>query len=147
MSIVRWDPFKDLVALQERMNRLFEDTLSRSHISEEGSSPGVWSPVVDIYETEREIILKAELPGIERDQIHLEAKENTLTLKGERRFEKEVKEETLQRIERSYGKFQRTFTLPTRIDEKKVKAKYQDGVLEIRLPKSEADTARKIAIE
>ncbi len=147
MAIVRWDPFRDLVALQERMNRLFEDTLTRSRVPEEGLAPGGWSPVVDIYETEAEIVLKAELPGVDRNRIQLEVKDNTLILKGERNFEKDVKEENYHRIERGYGSFERSFSLPTLVDREKIKAKYKDGVLEVSLPKIESDRAQQISIE
>jgi HSP20 family protein len=129
------------------MNRLFEDTLTRSRVPEEGLVPGGWSPSVDIYETDAEIILKAELPGVTRDKINLEIKDNVLILKGERSFEKDVKEENYHRIERGYGGFQRTFTLPTLVDRNKIKAKYKDGILEVSVPKGEPNRAKQISIE
>ncbi|UCD85006.1 MAG: Hsp20/alpha crystallin family protein [Deltaproteobacteria bacterium] len=147
MALVRWDPFKDLVSFKERMDRLFEDTLSRSRGIDESLAPGIWSPPVDIYETGDNIIMKAELPGISKNDINLEVKDNTLTLKGERKFEKEVKEENYHRIERSYGTFQRSFALPTNIERDKVEAKFQDGILEVTLPKVEEAKPKQIKVE
>ncbi len=148
MAIMRWmDPFKDLATIQERMNQIFEDALSRSRGREEGLRTGMWMPAVDIYEKNDSIVVKAELPGVDRNQISVEVKDGVLTLKGERKFEKEVKEENYHRIERSYGSFQRSFSLPVSVDQEKVKANYRDGVLEIELPKREAAKPKQIQVE
>jgi HSP20 family protein len=147
MALVRWDPFRDLVSLKERMDRLFEDTFARSRNIEEGLAPGSWSPPVDIYETDENIILQAELPGIERKDITLEVKDDVLTLKGDRKFEKEVKQENYHRVERSYGSFQRSFTLPSNIKRDKVEAEFKDGILEVILPKVEEAKPRQIKVE
>ncbi len=147
MALVRWDPFRDLISFKERMDRLFEDALGRSRGVDESLAPGSWSPAVDIYETGENIVMKAEIPGINRKNITLEVKENTLTLKGERKFEKEVKEENYHRIERSYGSFQRSFTLPSNIERDKVEAKFQDGILEVTLPKVETAKPKQIKVE
>ena len=112
MAVVKWDPFRDLVSIQDRMNKLFEQTLSRSR-GEEGASATTWTPSVDIYETTDTIVMKAELPGVTREDIQIQIHENTLTLKGERRFAKDVQEESYLRIERAYGSFHRSFTLPS----------------------------------
>ncbi len=146
MAIVRWDPFKELLTLQERMNRLFDEVLPRTR-EEEGLGKGVWSPAVDIYETEDSIVLKAELPGIKREDISVEIKDNVLVLKGEKKFERDVKEENYHRMERSYGAFQRSFTLPNIVDKDKVKARYKDGVLEVILPKAEEAKPKHIKVE
>ncbi len=147
MALVRWDPFRDLVTLKERMDRLFEDTFARSRSIEESLAPGSWSPPVDIYETDENIVLKAELPGIERKDITLEVKENILTLKGDRKFEKEVKQENYHRVERSYGSFQRSFSLPSNIKRDRVEAEFKDGILEVTLPKAEVAKPKQIKVE
>lgn len=146
MALMRWDPFKELLTLQERMNRLFDEVLPKAR-EEEGLARGVWSPAVDIYETEDSIVLKAELPGINKDDVSVEIKDNVLVLKGEKRFEKDVKEENYHRMERAYGAFQRSFTLPNIVDKDKIKAKYKDGILEVVLPKAEEAKPKQIKVE
>ncbi len=145
MAVNRWDPFRDLNSLQERMNRLFEDA-NRGWRADEPSATTSWSPAVDIYETESEIIVQAEVPGMERKDIELTLENNVLTLKGERRFEKEGKDENYHRIERSYGSFSRAFSIPAMVDEKMIKADYKEGVLAIILPKKEKARAKQINI-
>jgi len=148
MAIVRWlDPFRDLSAIQERMNRIFEDALARSRGREEGLRTGMWTPAVDIYENNDSVVVKAELPGVERDQISVEVKDGILTLRGERKFEKEVKEESYHRIERSYGNFQRSFSLPVSVEPDKVTARFKDGVLEVILPKKEQARPKQIQVD
>jgi len=127
------------------MNRLFDDT-GRGWKSDEPSATTTWSPSVDIFESEGEIVVKAELPGMERKDIVLNLENNVLTLKGERRFEKETKEENYHRIERSYGSFSRAFSIPAIVDEEKIRADYKDGVLKIALPKKEQAKAKQIKI-
>lgn len=147
MALIRWtDPFRDIAVLQDRMNRLFGDYPERAQPREEGLETGIWMPNVDIYETKDAICVRAELPGINRDAVHVEVKEGVLTLRGERKFEKEVEEESYHRIERSYGTFHRSFTLPSTVDAQKVTARMKDGVLEVDLPKQEQAKPRKIAI-
>ncbi len=142
MAITRWDPFRDLSILQERMNRVFEDAAVRGWKSDEPSATTSWSPAVDIYETDSEIMVQAELPGIDRKDIALQLENNVLTLKGDRRFEKETKQENYHRIERSYGGFSRAFSIPTIVDEEKIRADYRDGILKIALPKKEQVKAK-----
>jgi HSP20 family protein len=146
MAVVKWDPLRDLLSIQDRMNRLFEQTLSRSR-PEEGITASTWSPAVDIYETPETIIMKADLPGLSQEDIEIQIRENTLTLRGERRFAKDVQQESYLRIERAYGTFQRNFTLPTTVQQNKIRAVFRDGVLELSLPKAEEVQAKKIAIE
>ncbi|MGD0264846.1 MAG: Hsp20/alpha crystallin family protein [Anaerolineaceae bacterium] len=146
MAVVKWDPFRDLLSIQDRMNRLFEQTLSRSR-SEEGIAASTWTPTVDIYETPETIVLKAELPGLSREDIEIQIRDNALTLKGERRFAKDAQQENYLRIERAYGAFQRSFTLPATIQQDKIRAVFRDGVLELTLPKAEEAKSKKIAIE
>ncbi|MBI3754320.1 MAG: Hsp20/alpha crystallin family protein [Deltaproteobacteria bacterium] len=147
MALLKWDPFKDLLTIQERMNRLFDETLSKAKAPCEGIAGGGWSPPVDIYETEEHIILKAELPGIDKRDIEVEIQDNILALKGERRFEKNVQEENYHRMERSYGSFQRAFTLPYIVNKDDIKAKYNNGVLEITLQKILEQKPKAIKIE
>lgn len=147
MALIRWDPFQEMSALQERMNRLFSDVRAQAPVRGEEIVQGAWIPAVDIFETNEAIVLKAELPGITAQDISVEVKDNTLTLKGEKKFEKEVKEENYHRVERSYGSFQRAFTLPGTIHQEKVKAKFKDGILEITLPKVEEDKPKQVKVE
>lgn len=147
MALIRWDPFREMSALQERMNRLFSDVRAQAPVRGEEIVQGAWIPAVDIFETNEAIVLKAELPGITAQDISVEVKDNTLTLKGENKFEKEVKEENYHRVERSYGSFQRAFTLPGTIHQEKVKAKFKDGILEITLPKVEEAKPKQVKVE
>jgi len=147
MAIVRWDPFQDLISLQERMNRLFEQTLDRSRGEREGMVAGTWAPAVDIYETPDSIVLQAELPGLSKDDIDIQVRDNVLTLKGERRSEKEVKEGNYLRVERAYGGFQRAFTLPAAVQADKVRAVFKDGVLDVSIPKAEEAKPKQIKID
>jgi len=145
MAIIKWDPFRDLVTLRERMNRLFED-MAVSRGEEKDLATSSWAPAVDIYETENEVVLTAEIPGIEEKDIEIKVEDNTLTLKGERKFEKETKEENYHRIERAYGSFFRSFTLPTYVDQDKVEAEHENGVLKIHMPKRAELKPRKVKI-
>jgi HSP20 family protein len=147
MALIRWDPFRDLLSLQDRMNRLFEESMTSNKVFEEALTTGVWSPVVDIYETDTSVILKAELPGMTKDDIAIEINENNLVLKGERKFQKDIKEESYHRIERSYGAFSRSFTLPDTVDRDKVSASFKEGILEITIPKIEGAKPKQIEIK
>jgi HSP20 family protein len=146
MSISRWQPFRDLVSTQDRFNQLFNDTFSRAFGDQQELSPHAWVPPVDIYETGDSLVLKAELPGIDPNGVEICVEGNTLYLKGERKFEKEVKEENLHRVERSYGTFTRSFALPNTIDSGKVKAEYENGILTLTMPKREEAKPRTIKI-
>ena len=134
MAIIRWDPFRDLVTLREKMNRLFEEAYS-SRGEERNLVSSSWTPSVDIYETEQQLVLTAEVPGIEDKDIEIKIEDNTLTIKGERKFEKETKEENYHRVERAYGSFYRSFSLPPYIDQDKIEAEHENGVLKITMPK------------
>jgi HSP20 family protein len=149
MAIVRWEPFRDLMSLQERMNRMFEESFrgaSRGSAAEEDWVGGAWAPVVDIYEQEGNIVLKAELPGIDPKDVDVRVENNILTLRGERKLDTEVKRENYHRVERSYGSFIRSFTLPNVIDTDKIKAESKDGVLRLSLPKKEEAKPKQISI-
>ncbi len=148
MAIVRWwDPVRDLSSIQEKMNQLFEDTFSRTRGRDEALGKGMWTPSVDIFETEEAVVVKAEIPGVERDQISVEIKDGILTLHGERKFEKEVKEENYHRIERAYGTFHRSFSLPSSVEQDKISAKFKEGVLEVTLPKKERAKPKQIKVD
>jgi HSP20 family protein len=148
MAIVRWEPFRDLVSLQERMNRLFDESFRGAHrgSGEEDWMTGAWAPSVDIYEQDGTIVLKAELPGIDPKDVDVRVENNILTLRGERKLDSEVKKESYHRVERSYGTFSRSFTLPNAIDTERIKAEYTDGVLRMTLPKKEEAKPKQISI-
>ncbi|NOQ85825.1 MAG: Hsp20 family protein [Deltaproteobacteria bacterium] len=151
MALVRWssrtwDPFGELSTPQERVNRLFEET-SPSTRKEEDPNLGAFYPAVDINEGDKAITLKADLPGIKKEDVHIDVNDGVITLRGERKFEKEDKRENYHRIERSYGSFHRSFTLPSTVDAEKIKAKYKDGILEVTLPKTEEAKPKSIPVE
>jgi HSP20 family protein len=145
-TVVRWTPFQNLLSLQEEMNRRFNEVFRGGNGEEAGWGQHLWSPPVDIYETDDALVLKVELPGVSKDEVSIEIHQNTLTLRGQRTHNAEVKDDRYHRMERVYGTFQRAFTLPMLVDQDKVQATYQDGVLELRLPKSEAAKPKRIAI-
>ena len=147
MALIRWDPFREMSALQERMNRMLADFRTRAPLGEEDMAQGSWIPAVDIYETKDSIVLNVELPGVTKENISLEVKESTLTIKGEKKLEKDVKEENYHRMERSYGSFMRAFTLPSTMHQDKVKAKFRDGILEITIPKAEEAKPKQIKVD
>src|SRR6202021_3772489 len=140
--ITRWDPFREYSTLQDRMNRLFRDSFG-SEGREESLTTSTFAPPVDVYEDEHSVTLKIEVPGIEEKDIDVRLENNTLTVHGERKFEKEEKEENFRRVERQYGSFTRTFTLPTTVDSEKISASFDQGILKISLAKrAEANATR-----
>ena len=145
MAIVRFEPFRDLVNSQRELERLFRGAFAPV-VGEEEASTRTWAPPVDIYENGDSLVLKAELAGVNPDDVEIRVEDNTLYLKGERKFEKEVKEQNYHRIERSYGTFTRTFSLPNSIDADKVGANYKDGVLTLTMPKKEEANPKTIKI-
>ena len=145
MTIVRWDSLRHLAAHQERMNRMLEDFNSGPP---EDLARGSWVPAVDIYSNgPQELVLKAELPDMKQEEIELTVEDNTLTLRGERKFDSEVSQEQFHRVERSYGPFARTFALPPTIDAGKVSAEYKAGVLTVRLPLREEAKPKQIKVQ
>ena len=145
MTIVPYDPFRDLRTLQEEVNRLFSSNLTPS-FGEEGIGRGAWNPNVDIYENKDQIVLEAELPGMNREDFELTVENNVITLRGERRFEKKDDADNYHRVERSYGSFSRSFTLPQVVSGDGATAEYRNGVLRVTLPKREEAKARRIEI-
>jgi HSP20 family protein len=143
MALARWTPMGNLQSFQDEMNRMFNQFFRGGTGEEAGWGVRTWTPPVDIYETDDALILKAELPGVSKDDVSIEIHQNTLILRGQRKHEAEVKEENYHRVERAYGSFQRSFMLPTLVDQEHVQATYKDGVLELRLPKSALPLAAK----
>ena len=146
MAIVRYDPFRDLRSLQEEVNRLFSTNLSRA-FDDEGIGRGAWAPSVDIYENKDQIVIEAELPGMKQEDFDLSIENNVITLRGERKFEKEEKKKKYHRVERAYGRFARSFALPENADASKVKAEFKDGMLTVHLPKSEKAKPKQIEVK
>ena len=145
MAIVKVDPFRELTAMHDRMARLFGDAYLRD---EDTAFRGSWTPAVDIFETEsHDLVLKAELPGMTREDIEVVVENSTLVLKGSKTFESGVKEENYRRVERAYGTFHRSFTLPNTVDASKVSADYKNGVLTVKLPFREEAKPRTINVE
>lgn len=143
--ITRWDPFREFSTLQDRMNRLFRDSYG-SEGREEALTTSTFAPAVDVYEDEHNVTLKVQVPGIDEKDIDVRIENNTLTLHGERKFEKEEKEENFRRVESSYGSFTRSFTLPQTVDAEKVTADYSKGVLKISLPKKAEAKPKQIKV-
>lgn len=146
MTISRWDPFKDMMMIQERMNRLFQETMARQR-GQENMEGGGWAPAVDIFETTDRIILRADLPGIDQDAIEIRIDDNTLLIRGERPFPEDMKRDDLQRSERPYGAFNRTFNLPSSVDQNGIVALHKKGVLEIVLHKKQSSKTGTIRVE
>ena len=146
MTITRYDPFRDLRNLQEEVNRLFTGNVGRT-FDDEGIARGSWSPSVDIYENKEQIVLEAELPGMNREDFDLSIENNVITLRGERRFEKKEDTDNYHRVERAYGSFTRSFTVPNSVSGEGASADYRNGVLRVTLPKREDTKARRIEIK
>jgi HSP20 family protein len=146
MNIVRFDPIRDMAALQDRVNRIFADAYRRDN--DDLMTRGAWVPPVDIYETgNHELVLRAELPDVPREDIALRVENNTLTISGERKMDTEIKEQQYHRIERSYGTFSRAFTLPPTVDTSAIAAEYKNGVLTVRLPLREEAKPKQIQVQ
>ena len=142
--VVRWDPFRELSALQNRVNSLFQD-YGRSG-QDELTTTGSFVPAVDVYEDEHKVVLKLEIPGVSQEDVDVRVENNTLTVRGERKFEKEEKEENFHRIERRYGSFVRSFALPNTIDTENVNASYENGILKIELSKRAEARPKQIKV-
>ena len=144
-ALVRWDPFRELNTLENQFNRIF-GTNGRSWPARPPSDTTTWSPNVDIFEADNELVLKAELPGLSLEAVELHLEKNVLTIKGERRLESEDNKDNYRRIERAYGSFSRSFALPTTIEETKIRAEFKDGLLTVTIPKQEQAKPRQIKI-
>lgn len=145
-AIVRWDPFKEISTLQERMNRIFDEMWGRRPRGEEDYLSSAWIPAVDVRETPDTLEIQVELPGVDPKDVQVAVENGVLIIKGCRNFEKAAEGETYHRVERAYGSFERSFTLPSNINQEKVKATYKHGVLNLSLAKREEAKPRSIAI-
>ena len=141
MGLMRWSPWQELETINRQLGRLLDDSGFGM-----GTETGQWVPTVDIRETDGALLVQAELPGIDKKDIHVEVRDGVLTISGERRYEKDVKEENVHRVERAYGRFSRSFVLPAHVDADKVDARMKNGVLEVRLPKEESAKPKAITI-
>ncbi len=142
-TLTRWEPFRRATSLQDQVNRLFNDVLERRG---EESSLTAWAPAVDIYETEQELVVKADLPDVDPKDLDIRVENNILTIRGERKFEKKVNEESYLRVERAYGSFARSFTLANTVNSDAIKAEYQSGVLTMTIPKKEEAKPKQIKV-
>jgi HSP20 family protein len=145
MAIVRWDPFREVVALQSRLNSLFQD-YGRGQNDGDTLSAASFAPPVDIYEDDQKLVLKLEVPGVKENDLDIQVEGRTLTVRGERKFSSEEKEENFHRVEHRYGTFSRSFTLPNTVDAENVKATYDAGVLQLELTKKPEAKPRQIKI-
>jgi HSP20 family protein len=146
MTIVKWDPKGTITTLQDRINTLFEDAFPQ-RMPGEGAVPGVWSPLVDIFEHEDAVVVHAELPGVDKRNISVDVKQNVLTLCGKREGRGDIQTDSYYRRERRFGVFQRRFTLPHSVDPTRIRATFKDGVLEIRIPKPDAHQPRQLKVD
>ncbi len=146
MSLIRWRPTRDLLNIRDEVNRLFDNFFTGLPERRRGLLEGEWAPSVDVAETDNEVVVTAELPGVKQDDVDITITDDVLTLKGEKKEEKEVKEKNYHRIERSYGSFQRSVSLPAGVQADKAKATYKDGVLHITVPKAEEAKPKQIKI-
>jgi HSP20 family protein len=142
-TIARSEPFRGVTTLQEQINRLFNDAFEQT---DEQSSLSAWAPAVDIYETEQELVVKADLPDVDPRDLDIRVENNLLTIRGDRKFEKKVNEENYLRVERSYGSFARSFTLANTVNPDAIKAEYQNGVLTLSIPKREEARPKQIKV-
>ena len=144
MAIVKYNPFRELRTMQDQMNRMLDMAWNREFGEE--LKEGVWQPPVDIYEDEQSVIIKAEIPDVDQKDIDIRIENNTLSIRGERKHSSEVKKENYHRVERYFGHFQRSFSLPNSIDQEKVQAACDKGILTITLPKSEEKKPKQISV-
>ena len=145
MQLVKWNPMRDMLSFNNRADRIFNDFFYPSRGMQMSKDSG-WNPRVDIYEDEEAIVLKAELPGVEKDNIVVDVEGRVLTLKGERSSDNEVKEESYYRRERTFGSFERRFNLPDNVDPEKITADYKDGILKLGIPKPDENKPRQITV-
>ena len=146
MNLVRWNPLGEMTAMQNRINRMLNAPYWPAGRMDDDTGMGRWNPAVDLYEKDDHFVIKAELPGVDKKDIAIDLKDRVLTLSGERSYENEVKEENYYRRERSYGKFQRAFTLPADVDSDKINAEFKEGLLQIEVPKPEQQKPKQVTI-
>ena len=146
MNLVRWNPMKEMFSLSDRMNKMFDGFFYPTTRDNEWMSMWDWNPAVDIYDKDDHIVIKAEIPGVDKKDITVDIKDRVLTLKGERSSDNEEKKDNFYRRERTFGKFERSFSLPAQVDLDKVKADYKDGILKIEIPKPEGQKPKEVTI-
>src|SRR5271154_2479233 len=144
MSMTRWDPFRNISSLQEQINRVFENSAQTGR--GDNSALTTWAPAVDIYETENELVLKADLPDINEKDLDIRVENNMLTIRGERKFEQGVKEDNYLRVERTYGSFSRSFGLPNTVSTENIKAEYKNGVLTVEMAKRAESKPKQVKV-
>jgi len=147
MTLVRWDPFRNVAALQDRINRVFDDSIAHFGDVRDELSTCSWRPAVDIYETDDGVVIQAEIPGVRKQDLTVELKDNLLTLRGKRYAESEIEQDRYLRKERCFGSFHRAFTLQETVSPDKIRAKFRDGVLEVQLPRPEINEPRQVTVE
>jgi HSP20 family protein len=140
MAIIRWDPFREMTNFEDQFNRLWRG------VADGGKRQESWLPAVDVFDTKEAVVLKAELAGMKPEDIQIEVEDNVLTIKGERRFAEKVEEDRYYRIERRFGSFQRSLALPQGVKADDIQASYEDGILEVRVPRAEEEQPRKITV-
>lgn len=146
MNLMKWEPFRELEEVNDRLSRIFGRPLARTN-GDESVAVAEWAPTVDVSETAEEYLIKAELPEVKKEDVRISVDSGVLTLQGERKQEKEEKGKKFHKIERSYGSFLRSFTLPGGVDETRIRAEFKDGVLNLHLPKSEKAKAKVIDVK
>ncbi|MGD8664318.1 MAG: Hsp20/alpha crystallin family protein [Desulfobacterales bacterium] len=147
MAIVKWDPFRDVAELQNRINRLFDESFSQPRQAEDDLHDNLWRPVVDIYESENGVVLAVELPGVNKDDVSVEVKDDVLTLKGERPANPDVTEDSYFRRERFFGPFKRSFSLHQNIQPELIRATFKDGVLQIEIQRPMREQPKQITVK
>lgn len=146
MELIRWNPMRDMFGLQQRMDRIMKDVFLPAQNFNREDTLWDWNPKVDIYDEDGHIVLKAELPGIDKKDIEVDVKDRILTLKGERASDNEIKKDTYLQRERSFGKFERSFTLPVNVKAEDIKAVYKDGLLKVEIPKPLDSKPKQITV-
>ena len=146
MALVKWDPFRDVAELQNRINRMFDESFGRSREPEDEMNLNAWRPTVDIYETENGIVMAVELPGVSKEHVAVEVKDDVLTLKGERAADPAISQESYYRRERLFGPFKRSFTLHQDINPDQIKATFKDGILQIEIPRPVQEQPKPVTV-
>jgi HSP20 family protein len=146
MALVKWDPFRDVAELQNRINRMFDESFGRSREPEDEMNLNAWRPTVDIYEAENGIVMAAELPGVSKEHVTVEVKDDVLTLKGERVADPAISDESYYRRERLFGPFKRSFTLHQNINPDQIKATFKDGILQIEIPRPVQEQPKPVTV-
>lgn len=147
MALVRWRPFEDLMSIQDELGRFFDEFFGERLPVRTGKESPAWIPRVDISEKDDEIVVRADIPGMSKDDIKITLADNVLTISGEKKLERDEKKENFHRVERIFGSFQRSFYIPTNVDASKIAAAYKNGVLEVKLPKKEEAKPKEIPVK